>query len=180
MERNENMNTANWSAELTGRVSKAQITHWARTLHHDAENIESLLALLLRSPSGRVGMNAAWLLSHLSEEDKVAYLLPHRDELIDFVMWPDIRFRHGLVLSILLGMPVPEELRTDFLDFCMDGLSCASYHDSCRSYMIRLAASMCRPYPELQEEFRQRLLLLPDGVPPSVASARERALKGKW
>ena len=121
-------------------------------------------------------MNAAWTLSWLSKPDKITYLSCHHHALIDFAMRDDIKCRRGLILAILLDMPDAEEPRTDFLDYCLNEFANEQQHDSCRSSMIKMAARMCAPYQELREELRQRLEILPPGLPPSISSAKRKAL----
>jgi hypothetical protein len=162
--------------QLTGRLSKVQIIYLANRLHQDEKGILEVLEIVLQQADGHTAMNAAWLLSHLQKDDKVAYLCPQRDVLTDFAMRKDIKMRRGLILSTLLDLPDAEP-RVDFLDYCMEEFANEQQSDSCRSTMIKLAQRQCAPYPELQEELRQRLLLLPPGLPPSISSARRKALK---
>ena len=49
--------------------------------------------------------------------------------------------------------------------------------DSSRSVMIKLAARMCKSYPDLCKELMLYLSLLPQGVSPGIAVAKRNALK---
>lgn len=175
MERNSNISL--WQKRLTGRLSKLQIMVLSHNLQQDKEGIRDVLHIVLQQEDAHTAMNAAWTLLHLSKEDKALFLPEYRDPIIDFSMRKDIKIRRGLTLSVLLDMPDADEPRVDFLDYCMEELANEQQNDSCRSTMIKLSLRMCAPYPELKEELRQRLLLLPPGLPPSISSAKRNVLK---
>jgi len=166
-----------WQKRLTGRLSKLQVMSIAHDLQQDNEGIREVLRIVLQQEDAHTAMNAAWVLQHLSKEDKAHSLPEHRNTLIDFSMRKNIKIRRGLILSVLLDMPDADEPRVDFLDYCMEEFANEQQNDSCRSTMIKLALRMCAPYPELKEELRQGLLLLPPGLPPSIASAKRKVLK---
>ena len=52
-------------------------------LHYDECGIETMFTAMKQADNPRVAYNAAWVLSHLSKEDKRIYLLPHYEELVD-------------------------------------------------------------------------------------------------
>ena len=49
--------------------------------------------------------------------------------------------------------------------------------DSSRSMMIKFAARMCKPYPELSQELILCLEMIPQDISPSIAAAKRNALK---
>ena len=158
------------------RLSKAQVMAIANNLHHDECGIEAMFTAMKQADNPRVAYNAAWVLSHLSKEDKRIYLLPHYGELVDMATSAELCFRRGLVLTILADLPTNEP-NGNLLDFCLTHLTDPKESDGSRSAMIKLAASMCKPYPELCKELALCLDMMPQDSSPSIAAAKRNALK---
>ena len=116
------------------------------------------------------------MLSHLSKEDKKIYLLPHYEELVNMAISTELCFRRGLILAILTDMPM-DEPNGKLLDFYLTHLTDPKENDSSRSVMIKLAAKMCKSYPELCKELMLCLEMMPQDSSPSIATAKRNALK---
>ena len=166
-----------WVRLLNRRLSKSEVEFYAHSLHHDEQGIALLLHTLLTSKVKRIQANAAWILSHLAKEDKEVYLSSSYDKIADFVMLPQLCIRRGLVLSILFEMPLEMKLRTDLFDFCLTGMLDKKESDSSRAMMIKFAAKMCKPYPELKNELIFILELLSNEMKPSISCACKNALR---
>ena len=158
------------------RLSKAQVMAIAGSLHHDECGIEAMFTTMKQADNPREAYNAAWVLSHLSKEDKKIYLLPHYEELVNVAISTELSFRRGLILAILTDMPM-DELNGKLLDFCLTHLTDPKENDSSRSVMIKLAARMCKSYPELCKELMLCLEMMPQDSSPSIATAKRNALK---
>ena len=104
------------------RLSKAQVMAMAGNLHHDECGIEAMFTAMKQADNPRVAYNAAWVLSHLSKEDKRIYLLPHYGELVDMTTSAELCIRRGLMLAILADMPM-DEPNGKLLDFCLTHLT---------------------------------------------------------
>lgn len=149
----------------------------ANRLRHDECGIESMLTLMKQADNNsRAAYNAAWVLFHLSKEDKRIYLLPHYGELVDMAISAELCFRRGLLLSVLADLPVNEP-DGKLLDYCLVHLADSKESDSTRSAMIKLAARMCKPYPELCMELALCLDSMLQDSSPSIAAAKRNALK---
>ena len=148
----------------------------ASNLHHDECGIEAMFTTMKRADNPRVAYNAAWVLSHLSKEDKRIYLLPRYEELVDMATSSELCFRRGLILAILTDLP-KDEPNGELLDYCLTRLADSKENDSSRAAMIKLAARMCKPYPELCEELALCLDMMPQDSSPSIAAAKRNALK---
>lgn len=162
---------------LNERISKAEVLFFVKELRHNEEGIAQFCNVLLNSEQERVAYNAAWILSHLSKEDKEIYLMPFYDKIVDMAISPNLKIRRGLILSILADMPMTVNFRTDLLDFCLNNMSNSKESDSSRSVMIKLAAKMCKPFPELKSELAACLEYLSEKVKPSISAASKNALK---
>ena len=154
---------------LAFRLSKAQVMAIANNLHHDECGIEAMFTAMKQADNPRVAYNAAWVLSHLSKEDKRIYLLP-------LATSAELCFRRGLILAILADLPTNEP-NGKLLDFCLMHLTDPKESDGSRSVMIKLAARMCEPYPELCKELALCLDVMPQDSSPSIAAAKRNALK---
>ena len=158
------------------RLSKAQVMAIAGNLHHDECGIEAMFTAMKQADNPRVAYNAAWVLSHLSKEDKRIYLFPHYGELVDMATSAGLCFRRGLILTILADLPTNEP-NGKLLDFCLMHLTDPKESDGSRSVMIKLAARICKPYPELCRELALCLDVMLQDSPPSIAAAKRNALK---
>ena len=61
------------------------------------------------------------------------------------------------------------------LDFCLTHLADPKESDGSRSAMIKLAARMCKPYPDLCKELTLCLDMMPQDSSPSIAAAKRNA-----
>ena len=164
------------ASPLDTRLSKTQVRAIADSLHNDECGIAAMLGQMKQTDNPQVAYNAAWVLCHLSKDDKKIYLLPHYKELADLATSAGLCFRRGLILAILADLPT-DEPNGKLLDFCLTHLAVPTENNSTRSVMIKLAAKMCKPYPELCEELMLCLDMIPQDSCPSVASAKRNALK---
>ena len=81
------------------------------------------------------------------------------------------------LLAILTDMPM-DEPDGKLLDFCLTHLAAPKESDGSRSAMIKLAARMCKPYPDLCKELTLCLdMMPPQDSSPSIAAAKRNALK---
>ena len=161
---------------LDSRLSKSQVMALAGNLRYDECGIEAMFTQMKQAANPQVANNAAWVLSHLSKEDKGIYLLPHYGELVDMATSTKLYIRRGLVLSILSDLPI-NGLNGKLLDYCLMHLADHKESNSSRSMMIKLAARMCKPYPELCQELMLCLDMIPQDISPSITAAKRNALK---
>lgn len=165
------------SIKIDKRLSKSEVVHYAQYLHNDQHAIFSLCDIMFSTEDNRIAYNAAWILFHLYKEDKEIYLTPLYDRIADMAIMPELEIRRGLILSILADMPIGENYRTDLLDFCLTKMLDRNESDSTRSVMIKLAAKMCKPFPELINELVANLEFLSEETKPSISAASRKALK---
>ena len=158
------------------RLSKVRVMAIASNLHHDGCGIEAMFTTMKQEDNTRVAYNAAWVLSHLSKEDKKMYLLPYYGELVDMATSAEPRISRWLILAILAGFSM-DEPNGKLLDFCLIHLTDPKESDGSRSAMIKLAARMCKPYLELCKELTLCLDMIPQDSSPSIAAAKRNALK---
>ena len=116
-------------------------------------------------------------MERVSKHDKEIYLMPFYDKIVDMAISPCLKIRRGLILSILADLPINSNFRTDLLNFCLSNMSNSKESDSSRSVMIKLAARMCKPFPELKSELAACLEYLSEEVKPSISAASKNALK---
>lgn len=125
----------------------------------------------------RVASNALWVLTHYKAPER--RLLAHRqNELIDMALAaPDATSRRLLLTLLERQTFAADAVRTDFLDFCLGlMLSCAE-PVGIRSLAMKLAYKMCRHYPELLDELRGSLDMLPEADTPGLRSCRRRLMQ---
>ncbi len=162
---------------LDSRLSKVQVMSLAQSLHNDECGIADMFNAMRQTDNPRIAYNAAWVLTHLTMEDKRLYLSHRYVQLVSLATSEALHFRRGLVLSILEDFPVEDKPNTTLLDFCLTHITDIKESDSSRSCMIRLAARMCKPYPELCNELMLVLEMLSPNTSKSIECAKRKALE---
>ena len=86
-----------------------------------------------------------------------------------------------LTLNVIERLTLNEDnLRTDFLDFCLEHLFDLGELPGIQAVCAKLAYRMCKFYPELMDEFIRTLEAMEIGFyKPAVKCVRSRILSGK-
>lgn len=127
----------------------------------------SLLLPCLAEEDIRVARNAAWVLTHKSPTE--IRTLP-QDGLIDLSLTTPDRSLRRLTLCLVERQGIAaEEVRTDFLDFCLLHMRLPQEPPGVQALCMKLAHSMCSPYPDLVREFQETLSIMqPELYKPGV------------
>ncbi|MGM9804115.1 MAG: hypothetical protein ACI308_08065 [Muribaculaceae bacterium] len=128
----------------------------------------------------QVARNALWGLTKASN-DELMQLMPLRDSLIDLAMAHQNSSVRRLALNVVERLPMREQdVRTDFLDFCLSKMVDVSELPGIQSLCMKLAYRMCSFYPELMGELRRTVEAMDmEYYRPAVKSVRNRILSGK-
>jgi hypothetical protein len=129
----------------------------------------------------RVARSALWGLTKANNEE-LAALQVMTDELINQAMQTENSSVRRLTLNIIERLKMNEEdLRTDFLDFCIERLLNVGEFPGIQAVCAKLAYRMCKFYPELTEELKRTLEGMEiEYYKPAVKSIRNRILSGKY
>lgn len=127
----------------------------------------------------QVARNALWGLTKATNRE-LGQLKPMMDEFIELAMGTDNSSVRRLSLNIVERLPMKEEeLRTDFLDFCLEHMVSMEEFPGIQSLCMKLAFRMCSFYPELKDEFMRTVEGMEiDYYKPAVKSVRGRILRG--
>jgi hypothetical protein len=160
-----------------------EIKAMAQRAHADATVREGLFATM-QGDVRADAVHAAWALTHLPKTD-IPHIATHREELVSLATTtPDTSLRR-ITLALLerldWSIQDPEEAPPHYialLDFCLEHMMFADEPCSVRSLCMKLAGKLALPYPELQEEVRQCLLLIePSELKPGTLHTRNKTLK---
>ena len=129
----------------------------------------------------RVARSALWGLTKASDME-LSELQLLMDELIDLAMKTDNSSVRRLTLNVIERLKMKEEeLRTDFLDFCLEHLLNVEEFPGIQAVCAKLAFRMCKFYPELMDELMRTLEGMEiEYYKPAVKSIRNRILTGKY
>ena len=127
-----------------------------------------------------VARSALWGLTKASKAE-LSQLQEILDKFIDQAMQTDNSSVRRLSLNIVERLQMNEEdLRTDFLDFCLDHMIDVEEFPGIQSVCMKLAFRMCKFYPELMDELKRTLETMEiDYYKPAVKCVRNRILNGK-
>jgi hypothetical protein len=128
----------------------------------------------------RVTRSALWGLTKAGKEE-LSQLQVILNEFIDQAMRTDNSSVRRLSLNIVERLEMSEDdLRTDFLDFCLDHMMDVEEFPGVQAVCMKLAYRMCKFYPELMDELKRTLEAMDiDYYKPAVKCARSRILSGK-
>ena len=108
----------------------------------------------------RVATNALWVFTHFSAVDN-EWLYAKHDQLIDRCLKEKDTTKLRLMLNLLLRQPYTEEdIRTDFIDFCLTRLADPKSPYAVRAQCIKFAYVQMCYWPELLNELRQTLEMI--------------------
>ena len=128
----------------------------------------------------RVARSALWGLTKARKEE-LSQLQVILNEFIDQAIRTENSSIRRLSLNIIERLEMSEEdLRTDFLDFCLDHMIDVEEFPGVQAVCMKLAYRMCKFYPELMDELKRTLEAMDiDYYKPAVKCARSRILNGK-
>lgn len=117
-----------------------------------------LLFRLMHSDDSQVARNAAWAITHQSDESIKELSQP---ELIAMAMTSQSVSLRRLALHLILRQGISkDDMRGDFLDFCLQHMVMLEEPSGVQSLCMKLAMQMCSYYPELQHEFDETIQLM--------------------
>ena len=126
----------------------------------------------------RVATNALWVFTHFALADN-AWLYAKHDQLIDRCLNEKDATKLRLMLNLLLRQPYTEEdIRTDFIDYCLMRLTDPKSPYAIRAQCIKLAYEQMKYRPELLNELRQTLEMIScEPLSPGLRSAWRQVMK---
>ena len=129
----------------------------------------------------RVARSALWGLTKASNEE-LSQLQVQLNELTDQAMQTENSSVRRLSLNIIERLKIDEEdLRTDFLDFCLEHMVSIEEYPGIQTLCMKLAYRMCNYYPELMGELKRTIEAMEiDYYKPAVKGLRKKILSGKY
>ena len=125
--------------QLNHRLSQSDIHELcALTQGEHNDNLKEELYQLTLDSDHRVAVNALWVFTHFALADN-EWLYAKHDQLIDRCLNEKDATKLRLMLNLLLRQPYTEEdIRTDFIDFCLTRLA-----DPKSPYAVRAQCITC-------------------------------------
>lgn len=141
---------------LSMRLCIADISKLVSWACKSEENI-LMLWHLVRSDHRMTSVNALWAMSHLPETE-AGKVLSLRDQMIDMLLIETDTAKKRMLLRILREQEYDsDEIRTDFLDFCLSKINSECEPYAVRCFSIYAAYKMCKHFPELIAELEEHL-----------------------
>ena len=164
---------------LTNRLSQDEL-HGLCALTQGEQNnhLKEELYQLTLDNDRRVAINALWTFTHFALADN-EWLYAKHDQLIDRCLKEKDATKLRLMLNLLLRQPFDEEdIRTDFIDYCLMRLTDPKSPYAVRAQCIKLAYEQMKYWPELLNELRQTLELIScEPLSPGLRSAWRQVMK---
>lgn len=163
---------------LSQKINLPQIKSVVSWASGSRENLAMLLGFS-RSDDRRTSVNAIWAMTQLPETD-AEWLLSLRDEMIDILLTETDTGKKRMLLQLLREQEYDaDDIRTDFLDYCMSKINSECEPYAVRCFSIYTAYKMCRLFPELLAELEEHLdMMRYQTLSPGLKSAlRQTKLK---
>ena len=147
--------------QLVGRIHTKDVRRIVDCItNDDGDVIMKVLYHLLSDTDRRVANNAAWVLS-CSDGKVMRFLLRYQNQLIDLLIGTKDKSFSRMLFSILRRQTFEKSnLRTDFLDFCLNEIVNSNQAIAIRAHAIYVSYSLCKAYPELLNELFMMLQML--------------------
>lgn len=147
--------------QLVGRIHTEDVRRIVDCItNDDGDVIMKALYCLLSDADQRVANNAAWVLS-CSDGKVMRFLLRYQNQLIDLLIGTKDKSFARILFSILRRQTFEKSnLRTDFLDFCLNEIVNSNQAIAIRAHAIYVSYSLCKAYPELLNELFMTLQML--------------------
>lgn len=165
--------------QLTHRLSQSDINELcALTQGEHNDNLKEEFYQLTLDADRRVATNALWVFTHFSAADN-EWLYAKHNQLIDRCLKEKDATKLRLMLNLLLRQSYTEEdIRTDFIDFCLMKLTDPKSPYAIRAQCIKLAYEQMKHWPELLNELRQTLEMIScEPLSPGLRSAWRQVMK---
>ena len=165
--------------QLSHRLSQSEIKDLcALTQGEHNDNLKEKLYQLTLDADRRVATNALWVFTHFALADN-EWLYAKHDLLIDRCLNEKDTTKLRLMLNLLLRQPYTEEdVRTDFIDYCLTRLADLKSPYAIRAQCIKLAYEQMRHWPELLNELQQTLEVIScEPLSPGLRSAWRQVMK---
>lgn len=160
--------------QLVGRIHTEDVRRIVDCMaNDDGDVIMKVLYHLLSDTDRRVANNAAWVLS-CSDGKVMRFLLRYQNQLIDLLIGTKDKSFSRMLFSILRRQTFEKSnLRTDFLDFCLNEIVNSNQAIAIRAHAIYVSYSLCKAYPELLNELFMMLQMLEsETLSPGLRHAR--------
>lgn len=160
--------------QLVGRIHVEDVRRIVDCMaNDDGDIIMKVLYHLLSDTDQRIAYNAAWVLS-CSDSKVMRFLLRYQNQLIDLLIGTKDKSFSRMLFSILRRQTFEKSnLRTDFLDFCLNEIVNSNQAIAIRAHAIYVSYSLCKAYPELLNELFMMLQMLEsESLPPGLRHAR--------
>lgn len=164
---------------LTNRLSQDELHELCALTQGEQNNhLKEELYQLTLDNDRRVAINALWVFTHFALADN-AWLYAKHDQLIDRCLKEKDATKLRLMLNLLLRQPFDEEdIRTDFIDYCLMRLTDPKSPYAVRAQCIKLAYEQMKYWPELLNELRQTLEMIScEPLSPGLRSAWRQVMK---
>ena len=164
---------------LINRLSQSDIHELCALTQGGRNNsLKEQLYQLTLDDDRRVATNALWVFTHFALADN-EWLYAKHDQLIDRCLNEKDATKLGLMLNLLLRQPYTEEdIRTDFIDYCLVRLADPKSPYAVRAQCIKLAYEQMGYWPELLNELRQTLMMINcEPLSPGLRSAWRQVMK---
>lgn len=161
---------------LQGRIHMEDIESIHYILQFNEQRNEELYRLIFDKDL-KLSYQALWACTHFSSSQR-DWLQTKQEELIDEVLNCPHQGKRRILLQLLEKQTFDNDLRVDFLDFCLERMFDNQEPVGVQSLCIKIGYKLCQPIPELMQEYRAILeIQKAELLPPALRASRRNILK---
>lgn len=166
----------NFQKKLSGRIHMEDIHETLLHVQGNEKRKQELYRLIFHEDD-KTSYQTLWVFTHFKQEEN-KWLFDKQNELIDEVLRCEHPGKRRLLLNLIIKQPLSNPPRVDFLDFCLERMLSKDELPGVQTLSMKLAYELCRPIPELLQEYRTMLdIMETDLLPISIRTVRKNVLK---
>lgn len=166
--------------DIKGNYSEAKVTNLCFMIAETGDFL-GFVKEYMYDDDHIVVRNAFSALTKATDEE-LSQLSPIKDELIDMAIRCDNSSIRRALLGIILRLDMNEkDVRTNFLDHCLEKMVDPNEIPSVQALCMKLSYKMCKFYQELMEELKSTLATMEISYyTPAVRNVRNKILNNKY
>ena len=165
-----------FAIRLSTRFHMEDIQSLLSIIRFNTQRKEELYRLIYHEET-IISYQALWICTHLPLSEK-EWLQTKQQELIDEALRCPHTGKRRILLQLLEKQSFKDNLRVDFLDFCLERMLSPKEPPGVQSLCIKLAYKLCLLEPDLMKEFRMMLEMAREDQPsPAIKSSIRNIMK---
>ncbi len=161
--------------ELSNRPSKARVLEIVDMILDDPSMVKDLMTYYFEHRD-RLGMIASWIVSYVARKEP-ALIQPYYSKMLEHISGDVHTGIMRNTIRIFEDVPIPKKIQSRLYEMALEFISDTKMPMAVAAFSITTALRIAKPYPELQAELKEILLLMDTHGTVGFQYRRKKALK---